>query len=85
MDNITECKAAASNFITGPVCSKNVHNRILLELKNCSKRNPGFERCQCLQAMNESNVERVKVKYTKIGSFRAARLKVPPNMQNLKF
>ena len=33
------------------------------ELKNCSKKEPGFERCQCLEAMNESNVETVKVKY----------------------
>ena len=35
----------------------------VLELKNCSKKEPGFERCQCLEAMNESNVETVKVKY----------------------
>ena len=33
------------------------------ELKNCSKKEPGFKRCQCLEAMNESNVETVKVKY----------------------
>ena len=37
----------------------------VLELKNCSKKEPGFERCQCLEAMNESNVETVKVKYAK--------------------
>ena len=35
----------------------------VLELKNCSKREPGFERCQCLQEMNESNLVKVKVKY----------------------
>ena len=35
------------------------------ELKNCSKKEPGFERCQCLEAMNESNVETVKVRYYK--------------------
>ena len=38
----------------------------VLELKNCSKKEPGFERCQCLEAMNESNVETVKVKYETI-------------------
>ena len=37
----------------------------VLELKNCSKKEPGFERCQCLEAMNEFNVETVKVKYEK--------------------
>ena len=34
----------------------------VLELKNCSKKEPGFERCQCLEAMNESNEETLKVK-----------------------
>ena len=32
------------------------------ELKHCSKRTPGFERCECLQNMDESNADRVKVK-----------------------
>ena len=32
------------------------------ELKNCSKKTPGFERCECLQDMDESNADRVKVK-----------------------
>ena len=32
------------------------------ELKNCSKKTPGFERCECLQNMDESNADRVKVK-----------------------
>ena len=32
------------------------------ELKNCSKKTPGFERCECLQEMDESNADRVKVK-----------------------
>ena len=31
------------------------------DLKNCSKRTPGFERCECLQNMDESNADRVKV------------------------
>ena len=37
----------------------------VLELKNCSKKDPGFDRCQCVETMNESNVEKVKVKYAK--------------------
>ena len=42
---------------------KSTPPEFVLELKNCSKKEPGFERCQCLEAMNESNVETVKVKY----------------------
>ena len=45
--------------------SKFLWLNFVLELKNCSKKEPGFERCQCLEAMNESNVETVKVKYAK--------------------
>ena len=40
-------------------------SNLVLELKNCSKRDPGFERCQCLQEMDGSNVEKVKVKSAK--------------------
>ena len=65
LDKITGCKAAAENFIAGsPLFFQEVPLTVFLpELKNCSKKEPGFERCQCLQAMDESNVETVKVKY----------------------
>ena len=64
LDKITGCKAAAENFITGsPLFFQEVPLTVFFpELKNCSKKEPGFERCQCLQAMDESNVEIVKVK-----------------------
>ena len=72
MDEVIRCKTAAENLIAGLLCPRSfssmqcnnffVENQTA-ELKNCSKKTPGFERCECLQNMDESNAERVKVKF----------------------
>ena len=73
LDEVNGCKTAADNLIAGLICSiKSFSSLDLLfflfiknrtaELKYCSKRTPGFERCECLQNMDESNADRVKVK-----------------------
>ena len=71
MDEVIRCKTAAENLIAGLLCPRSfssmqcnnffVENQTA-ELKNCSKKTPGFERCECLQDMDESNADRVKVK-----------------------
>ena len=45
------------------------------ELKNCSKKTPGFERCECLQNMDESNADRVKVELNRSVKVLAKKLK----------
>ena len=66
MDEVIRCKTAAENLIAGLLCPIQciiffIENQSA-ELKNCSKKTPGFERCECLQNMDESNADRVKVK-----------------------
>ena len=66
MDEVIRCKTAAENLIAGLLLSSMyqfffIENQSA-ELKNCSKKTPGFERCECLQDMDESNADRVKVK-----------------------
>ena len=72
LDEVNGCKTAAENLIAGLICSNLklffagsdfffIKNQSA-ELKNCSKKTPGFERCECLQNMDESNADRVKVK-----------------------
>ena len=71
MDEVIRCKTAAENLIAGLLCPRSfssmqcnnffVENQTA-ELKNCSKKTPGFERCECPQDMDDSNADRVKVK-----------------------
>ena len=73
LEEVNGCRSAAENLIAGLICSiKSFSSLDLLfflfiknqtpGLKNCSKKTPGFERCECLQDMDESNADRVKVK-----------------------
>ena len=71
-NEITQCKKSAEIFLTGFLFFnlqlygssnfyfKQVHC-IFSELKNCSKKDLDSKRCQCLEAMNESNIAQIKV------------------------
>ena len=63
MKEVTDCGKAADDFLIGKLNLQYVFMRLLFsELRNCSSKNVDFDRCQCVAAIDASNLAFVKVK-----------------------
>ena len=62
LKEVTDCEKAVDDFLTGNLNFYIWFWFLFTELRNCSKPNVDFDRCQCIAAVNASNFAFVKVK-----------------------